>query len=138
MVIARSLFPGKRNSLDALCLRFNVKNDERSLGHGALIDSIILSRVYFYLSSFREKEVSIFDTDIQKTKTKTTKKKIEILKRDHVYVLSEEESREHKKIIEKYGINWPNMTFIYEDNILETTYEFSTTDSDDDDMGLED
>ena len=46
--IARLLFPGSRNNLDALCKRFNVDNTARTF-HGALLDAQLLSEVYLEL-----------------------------------------------------------------------------------------
>ena len=42
---ARERFPGQRNSLDALCKRFEVDNADRDL-HGALLDARLLADVY--------------------------------------------------------------------------------------------
>ena len=42
---ARQMFPGKRNSLDALCDRFSISNEHRTL-HGALLDAQLLAEVY--------------------------------------------------------------------------------------------
>ena len=38
LALARSLHPGQRNSLDALCKRYSVDNTKREL-HGALLDA---------------------------------------------------------------------------------------------------
>jgi DNA polymerase III subunit epsilon len=46
--IARRKFPGKKNSLDALCKRFSVDNSGREK-HGALLDCELLAQVYFQL-----------------------------------------------------------------------------------------
>lgn len=46
---ARSLFPGKRNSLDALCDRFGISNAHRAL-HGALLDSQLLAEVWLAMT----------------------------------------------------------------------------------------
>jgi DNA polymerase III subunit epsilon len=43
--MARNLFPGKSNSLDALCKRLDVDNANRTL-HGALLDAGLLAEVY--------------------------------------------------------------------------------------------
>ena len=43
--IARNQFPGKSNSLDALCKRLEVDNTSRTL-HGALLDAGLLAEVY--------------------------------------------------------------------------------------------
>lgn len=45
LLMARDLFPGKRNSLDALCQRLEVDNSNRTL-HGALLDAGLLAEVY--------------------------------------------------------------------------------------------
>lgn len=50
LVLARKLFPGKRNSLDALCKRYNIRNKNRIL-HGALLDAQILANVYLAMTS---------------------------------------------------------------------------------------
>ena len=49
LVMAKELFPGKRNSLDALCDRLEVDNSGRVL-HGALLDAELLADVYINLT----------------------------------------------------------------------------------------
>ena len=49
LVMARSLHPGQRNSLDALCKRYEVDNSQRDL-HGALLDAEILADVYLAMT----------------------------------------------------------------------------------------
>lgn len=49
LAIARKKHPGQRNSLDALCRRYNIDNSARTL-HGALLDSEILADVYLALT----------------------------------------------------------------------------------------
>ena len=49
LVKAKELFPGKRNSLDALCERYGVSNAHRTL-HGALLDSELLAEVYLAMT----------------------------------------------------------------------------------------
>jgi DNA polymerase-3 subunit epsilon len=46
---ARNLHPGQRNSLDALCKRYQVSNAHRQL-HGALLDAELLAEVYLYMT----------------------------------------------------------------------------------------
>ncbi|WP_087733587.1 DNA polymerase III subunit epsilon [Paraburkholderia piptadeniae] len=53
LVRAKSMFPGKRNSLDALCDRFGVSNAHRTL-HGALLDSELLAEVYLAMTRGQE------------------------------------------------------------------------------------
>lgn len=47
--MARRKHPGQRNSLDALCKRYDVDNSQREL-HGALLDAEILADVYLLMS----------------------------------------------------------------------------------------
>lgn len=47
--MARKMYPGQRNSLDALCRRLYVDNSNRTL-HGALLDSEILADVYLMMT----------------------------------------------------------------------------------------
>lgn len=49
LAMAKDAFPGKRNSLDALCDRFEVDRSNRVL-HGALIDCELLAEVYLCLT----------------------------------------------------------------------------------------
>ncbi|KAF0192827.1 MAG: DNA polymerase III subunit epsilon [Gammaproteobacteria bacterium] len=49
LALARQLHPGQRNSLDALCKRYQVDNSQREL-HGALLDAEILSDVYLAMT----------------------------------------------------------------------------------------
>ena len=51
--LAREQFPGKRNSLDALCERFGVDNAQRTL-HGALLDARLLADVYLAMTRGQE------------------------------------------------------------------------------------
>jgi len=49
LVQAKELHPGKRNSLDALCDRYDISNAHRKL-HGALLDSELLADVYLAMT----------------------------------------------------------------------------------------
>ena len=49
LALARSLHPGQRNSLDALCKRYEVDASKRDV-HGALIDAELLARVYLAMT----------------------------------------------------------------------------------------
>lgn len=49
LMLARKLHPGQRNSLDALCRRYDVDNSQRTR-HGALLDAEILADVYLAMT----------------------------------------------------------------------------------------
>jgi len=49
LLLAREIHPGQRNSLDALCKRYQVDASRRDV-HGALIDAELLARVYLAMT----------------------------------------------------------------------------------------
>ncbi len=61
LALARTLFPGKRNSLDALCERFGVDNTHRTL-HGALLDANLLAQLYLAMTRGQESlRIDVFE-----------------------------------------------------------------------------
>jgi len=60
LAMAKEIYPGKRNSLDALCDRLGVDNSGRTL-HGALLDAELLADVYINLT--RGQEALLIDID---------------------------------------------------------------------------
>ena len=60
LVLARQLHPGQRNSLDALCKRYEI-DATRSNVHGALIDSELLAHVYLAMTG-GQADLSLDDT----------------------------------------------------------------------------
>jgi DNA polymerase-3 subunit epsilon len=49
LTLAREIHPGQRNSLDALCKRYEIDASKRDV-HGALIDSELLANVYLAMT----------------------------------------------------------------------------------------
>ncbi len=47
--MARTMHPGQKNNLDALCKRYEIDNSQRTL-HGALLDAEILADVYLAMT----------------------------------------------------------------------------------------
>ena len=58
--MAKELYPGKKNGLDALCDRYEIDNSHRSL-HGALLDAELLAEVY--LAMTRGQETLLIDLE---------------------------------------------------------------------------
>lgn len=50
LLLAREMHPGQRNSLDALCKRYEIDNSHRNY-HGALLDAEILAQVYLAMTA---------------------------------------------------------------------------------------
>jgi DNA polymerase-3 subunit epsilon len=61
---ARDLHPGKKNSLDALCERYQIDHSHRTL-HGALLDATLLAEVY--LAMTRGQESLAIELEVTKT-----------------------------------------------------------------------
>lgn len=61
LVLAREKHPGQRNSLDALCKRYDVDNSNRQF-HGALLDAELLALVYLAMTGGQG---SLFSDDIE-------------------------------------------------------------------------
>jgi len=62
LVMAKEMFPGKRNNLNALCDRLGVDNSGRTL-HGALLDAELLADVYINLT--RGQDALLMDSGVQ-------------------------------------------------------------------------
>lgn len=61
LAMAKEMYPGKRNSLDALCDRLGVDNSGRTL-HGALLDAELLADVYINLTRGQDALLMADDT----------------------------------------------------------------------------
>ncbi|WVN42501.1 DNA polymerase III subunit epsilon [beta proteobacterium MWH-UniP1] len=59
---ARDLHPGQRNSLDALCQRYDISNEHRVL-HGALLDARLLADVYMAMTRGQESLIMLNEDD---------------------------------------------------------------------------
>ncbi|WP_339768973.1 DNA polymerase III subunit epsilon [uncultured Pseudosulfitobacter sp.] len=100
--IARKRFPGSPASLDALCRRFGINNDARTL-HGALLDSEILAEVYLELIGGRQPDFGLSTAGSQKTDTDlpdwTPKPRPNPLPSR----ITEQEAQAHATFVEKMG-----------------------------------
>lgn len=67
LLMARNMYPGKRNSLDALCDRLGISNTHRTF-HGALLDAVLLSEVYLAMTRGQDSlsmEISMPQTSLE-------------------------------------------------------------------------
>lgn len=62
LVLAREKHPGQRNTLDALCKRYEVDNSKRDL-HGALLDAKLLAHVYLALTGG---QIVLFNDEVER------------------------------------------------------------------------
>ena len=74
--MARQMYPGKRNNLDALCDRLGIDNSKRTL-HGALLDAEILADVYLSMTGGQTSLFAEEDEDVPAIIAATEENKIE-------------------------------------------------------------
>ncbi|MGC9560643.1 DNA polymerase III subunit epsilon [Brachymonas sp. M4Q-1] len=77
LALAKEQFPGKRNSLDALCDRFGIDNSSRTL-HGALLDAELLADVYISLTRGQESLVMDTGTDTPEQQSAAASAKLDL------------------------------------------------------------
>lgn len=98
LLMAREMFPGKSNSLDALCKRLEVDNASRTL-HGALLDAGLLAEVYIRMT--RGQNALVIDV----AESAGSEQSIDVPLVDltqftlPVLVLSEEERTDHEALL---------------------------------------
>lgn len=93
LLLARKLHPNQRNSLDALCKRYEVDNAHRTL-HGALLDASLLAQVYLRMTSGQS---GLFDAFGAHQKDLTSSKEQESLENLNlpIYYATQEELAAH-------------------------------------------
>lgn len=98
--IARNKFPGSRNSLDALCKRFNIDNSARTK-HGALLDAELLAEVYLELLGGAEPTMSLTNEDMQvKQQIVDSSPEDKNFRPAREFPLSDEEIKEHQEFLQ--------------------------------------
>ena len=96
---ARQMFPGKRNNLDALCERFDIRNNHRTF-HGALLDAELLAEVYLSMTR-GQNDLTIDMASAGDASIEDTFSKIQIPKDLIVLQASSDENLEHEKVLEE-------------------------------------
>lgn len=95
LVQAKELYPGKRNSLDALCERYGISNAHRTL-HGALLDSELLAEVYLAMTRGQDSLTMDLQVDAAGGAAGTGVAMAEIL----VLAPTDEELAEHEALLQ--------------------------------------
>lgn len=99
--LARELHPGQRNSLDALCKRYEVDSSKRDV-HGALIDAELLALVYLAMTGGQtvlslDEDESLASSDSGETMAGERRADLKLV----ITQASEEELAEHEKLLDK-------------------------------------
>ena len=103
LVMARRKHPGQRNSLDALCKRYDINNTHRKL-HGALLDSEILAHVYLAMTGgqgqlFQEDTLTNASSTMQKasiTRIDANRPQLRVIK------ATADECKAHEEYLESF------------------------------------
>ena len=114
LAMARDLHPGQKNSLDALCRRYEVDNSGRTL-HGALLDAEILAEVFLLMTGGQTQlfEISETESELRESDGKGLGVALDAiaLRKSEI---SEEEWQAHQKMLETIEANsgekplWPD------------------------------
>ena len=109
LTLARKKHPGQRNSLDALCSRYEVNTSSWEL-HGALIDAKLLANVYLLMTGG---QVGFFGASNEKDQDSHTKSDFDFSKRKIITVNPDESDiKAHKDYLKKLSkvskkdLNW--------------------------------
>ena len=98
--MAKELHPGKRNSLDALCDRYEIDNSQRTL-HGALLDTELLAEVF--LAMTRGQNSLMIEPDSQPPANLTSAGERKERKPLVVRRAGEDEMSEHNRVLAGIG-----------------------------------
>ena len=98
--LAQKRFPGMHNSLDALCRRFKISLNERTL-HGALIDAKLLAMVYLELRGGRERGLELTAVKAERTRVQLDAGGYGPRPRDLPLRITEDERAAHAAFLEK-------------------------------------
>lgn len=99
LLLARKKHPGQRNSLDALCKRYEVDNSGRDL-HGALLDAELLAEVYLLLTGGQNKLLLTSGVDESNPGRSATEVIAALGKQPRVQLASEPERAAHAAYLE--------------------------------------
>lgn len=107
LVLARTKHPGQRNSLDALCKRYDIDNSNREL-HGALLDAEILALVYLAMTGGQGMLLLDDEPGVDK-KASTNNTQVPLISHSPISLASDVELELHNTfvqfLVKKSGVN---------------------------------
>lgn len=99
LTYAKRKHPGAKNNLDALCKRYGISNEHRTL-HGALLDSEILAQVYLAMTGGQTKlNLDSNQNQVNSSQTFNLKDLPDLL----IISPNQEELTQHHAWLEKHG-----------------------------------
>ncbi len=99
--MARDLYPGRKNSLDALCERLEIDNSARTL-HGALLDAELLADVYIAMTRGQDSLDIGLGRDVNSGQSGADQASKKAVRPAHLKIIraDAEEQKRHAEIIE--------------------------------------
>ena len=95
LLLARKMFPGAANNLDALCRRYNIDTSKRKK-HGALLDAELLADVFLEMNGGRQQGINLeFENKIKARNLINTKSNLYSKK---IVSPNKEEFLEHQNV----------------------------------------
>lgn len=104
LLLARRRHPAGPNSLDALCKRYGIDNSERSK-HGALLDSLLLARVYVELLGERQATLGLGGEVGSEATIQLNARAAKVRPEPLAARLSEDAQRAHREFVKTLGAN---------------------------------
>lgn len=105
LVEARRMHPGQRNSLDALCKRYEIDNSARDL-HGALLDAELLADLYLALTGGQtDMQLDVSSSQVSEQGESVAALLERLGQRPKVIALSEDEQRAHQASLQAIDKN---------------------------------
>ncbi len=95
--MARDNYPGKRNSLDALCERLEIDNTHRNL-HGALLDAELLAEVYLVMTRGQDGFAMVFEESAETIAFNADAGRLRQLK---IQTATDSDLLEHQKVLDQ-------------------------------------
>ncbi len=111
LIYARKLHPGQRNSLDALCKRYEIDNSHREL-HGALLDAQILADVYLAMTG-GQVSLGLNAEATRRQQKKVSKKNMQQHLDLKILSASDQEVAEHEKLLMHIAQNNDSQTSLW-------------------------
>ena len=99
--IARKEFPGQAVNLDSLCRKLSITNTRQDY-HGALLDAILLSKVYLKLTTGKQEDLNLIDVksiNLNKNNFNLKLKENFRIPRDKLMNLSDDEKNKHENFL---------------------------------------
>ena len=103
LLLARKIFPGNANNLDALCRRYNIDVTKRKK-HGALLDAELLADVFLEMNGGRQQGMELKNEGNRESMNKLLKEKVNYSKK--IIYPDDDEVQKHEEMLTHFKKNY--------------------------------